>query len=224
MQPNAEECWANVLEQLFKLAREKPWLREECGLILCEAVKAIAQEKGEQRLAKQIVDGTCSGGLAKTPEGVAVWLTVQAAFPDMELPQGVWHKEDPLSTKERQALANVMKENFAKSADGTTENGKKVKSGSSQTTLNFAWDVVITSFLQKYVEARPKFANFWIDIVDSEFWTDPRTERHVSDRSKIIYSRLRHLPSKSRKASSSSRECLEMLPHGQYLHYSVRTS
>ncbi|KAB2569848.1 DNA polymerase V [Lasiodiplodia theobromae] len=171
VQPNAEECWANVLEQLFKLAREKPWLREECGLILCEAVKAIAQEKGEQRLAKQIVDGTCSGGLAKTPEGVAVWLTVQAAFPDMELPQGVWHKEDPLSTKERQALANVMKENFAKSADGTTENGKKVKSGSSQTTLNFAWDVVITSFLQKYVEARPKFANFWIDIVDNNLFS-----------------------------------------------------
>ncbi|KKY26592.1 putative dna polymerase v [Diplodia seriata] len=172
VQPDApKECWANVLEQLFKLAREKPWLREECGLILCEAVKAvITLEKGEHK-AKQIVDGIYSEGLAKTPEGVAVWLTAQSAFPDMEFPQGVWHKEDPLSTKDRQSLANVMKENFAKAADGATENGKKVKSGSSQTTLNFAWDVVISFFLQKYVESRPKFANFWIDIVDNNLFS-----------------------------------------------------
>ncbi|OJD36988.1 dna polymerase v [Diplodia corticola] len=172
VQPNApKECWANVLEQLFKLAREKPWLREECGLILGEAVKAvITLEKGEHK-AKRIIDGICSEGLAKTPEGVAVWLTAQSAFPNMEFPQGVWHKEDPLSTKDRQSLANVMKENFAKTADGATENGKKVKSGSSQTTLNFAWDVVISSFLQKYVEFRPKFANFWIDIVDNNLFS-----------------------------------------------------
>lgn len=165
VQPNApEECWANVLEQLFKLAREKPWLREECGLILCEAVKAIAQEKGQQKLLKQIVDGLCSEGLAKTPEGVAIFLQL----PENERPQGLWHKQDPLSSKERQTLANVMKENFAKTSDGANETGKKVKGSSQTTTLNFAWDIVISTFLQRHGEDQSKFSNFWADIVDSE--------------------------------------------------------
>ncbi|GME41256.1 DNA polymerase V [Neofusicoccum parvum] len=146
--PNApEECWANVLEQLFKLAREKPWLH-----------------------------GLCSDGLAKTPEGVAIWLTVQSVFPDMELPQGIWHKQDPLHTKERQTLANVMKENFSKTSDGAAEGGKKVKSGSSGATLNFAWDAVISSFLQKNAEEsseknQSKLANFWTDIVDNNLFS-----------------------------------------------------
>ncbi|KAH7058790.1 DNA polymerase phi-domain-containing protein [Macrophomina phaseolina] len=172
VQPNApEECWANVLEQLFKLAREKPWLREECGMILCEAVKAIAQEKGQQRLVKQIVDGLCSDGLAKTPEGVSVWITVQREIPDMELPQGVWHKEDPLSTKDRQTLANVMKENFTKTSDGANETGKKVKGSSQTTTLSFSWDVVISAFFQRHGDDPSRFANFWADIVDNNLFS-----------------------------------------------------
>lgn len=168
VQPNApEECWANVLEQLFKLAREKPWLREECGLILCEAVKAITQEKGQQKLLKQIVDGLCSEGLAKTPEGVAIFLQL----PENERPQGLWHKQDPLSSKERQTLANVMKENFAKTSDGANETGKKVKGSSQTTTLNFAWDIVISTFLQRHGEDQSKFSNFWADIVDNNLFS-----------------------------------------------------
>lgn len=214
-----KECWANVLEQLFRLAREKPWLREECGLILCDGVKLIAQEKGELQLVQRIVDGLCSDGLAKTPEGIAVWLTVQSVFPDLELPQGIWHKQDPLCTKERQTLANVMKENFAKSSDGAAESGKLVKAGSSNNTLNFAWDVVIATFMQKNAEEgsgkiQSKFSNFWTDVVDSE--SGPICPwRHVSNPSQITFSRHRRRPNKSPKASSSFQECLATLPNGR---------
>ncbi|KAK8178751.1 DNA polymerase phi-domain-containing protein [Phyllosticta citribraziliensis] len=173
VQPAApKECWANVLEELYKISQQKSWVREECAMIFFDAVKAIHAENGEEKLVRQIVDGLCTHGLAKTPEGVAIWLTVQSTFPKMELPEGTWHKQDPLCTKERQTLANVMKENFAKTQD--TESGKKVKSGSSQTTLSFAWEVVMVSFMQRHGAGESgvtEFSKFWTDIVDNNLFS-----------------------------------------------------
>ncbi|KAK8206195.1 DNA polymerase phi-domain-containing protein [Phyllosticta capitalensis] len=173
VQPTApKECWANVLEELYIISQQKSWVREECAMIFFEAVKAIAAENGDEKLVQQIVEGLCKHGLAKTPEGVAIWLAVQSAFPKMELPGDVWHKQDPLCTKERQTLANVMKENFAKAEEA--ENGKKVKSGSSQPTLNFAWEVVMVSFMQRHGAGDSgvsEFSKFWTDIVDNNLFS-----------------------------------------------------
>ncbi|KAF2088415.1 hypothetical protein K490DRAFT_39843 [Saccharata proteae CBS 121410] len=169
VQPSTpKECQANVLEQIYTAAREKPWIREECGLILCDAVKTVARESQESLFVQQILDGLVSGGLAKTPEGIAIWLTVRAVLPDMELPDGIWHKKDPLCSKERQTLANVMKENYASVSSEPKEPGKKVKGGSSQTTLNFAWDVVMATVVQK--EDAVLLLKFWTDIVDNNLF------------------------------------------------------
>ncbi|KAK7565725.1 hypothetical protein BKA81DRAFT_386032 [Phyllosticta paracitricarpa] len=173
VQPTApKECWANVLEELYTISQQKSWVREECAMIFYDAVKAIHAESGDEKLVHQIIDGLCTHGLAKTPEGVAIWLTVQSTFPKLELPEGTWHKQDPLCTKERQTLANVMKENFAKAQEA--ENGKKVKSGSSQTTLNFAWEVVMLSFMQSHGAGESGvtgFSKFWTDIVDNNLFS-----------------------------------------------------
>lgn len=225
VQPTApKECWANILEELYIISQQKSWVREECAMIFFEAVKAIAAENGDEKLVQQIVEGLCKHGLAKTPEGVAIWLAVQSAFPKMELPGDVWHKQDPLCTKERQTLANVMKENFAKAEEA--ENGKKVKSGSSQPTLNFAWEVVMVSFMQRHGAGDSgvsEFSKFWTDIVDSK----PGLGSHVQIVSNIgqtTFSRHRRLPSKNPKGCSSFQECLQVLRNGHCSPYFPPTS
>lgn len=167
------ECWNTLLDHVYEMARDVPWLREECGMVLVEAVKSLKAQPQYQKCAEEMIQRLSTFKLVSTPEGVAVWLTVKANY-ENALPEGVWHQKDPLDKKERARLAKTLKENFRdESANGKEDN---IKSGTANPNPTFAWDLVLSEILRRdeLVRAKGKetpkmdFPQFWLDTVDSE--------------------------------------------------------
>jgi DNA polymerase phi len=166
------DCWNKLLDRVYAMARDVPWLREECGMVLVEAVKSLKAETQYQKCAEEVLNRLTTFKLVSTPEGVAIWLTIQASYPKV-LPEGVWHGKDPLSKKERSRLAKVLKGTFTgESEHGTDE---AAKSGTTNPNPSFTWDLVFSEMLQRDEQSnggankKPEFPQFWIDTVDSKF-------------------------------------------------------
>lgn len=174
------ECWNKLLDHIYGMARDVPWLREECGMVLIEAAKSLRGESRYQECAKEMISRLNAFKLVSTPEGIAIWLTVRADYGKV-LPEGVWHSKDPLSKKERTRLAKILKENYqGVQADGSNDT---VKTAAASPNPTFAWNLVLAEILQRDEAARSdgkdstkaEFPQFWIDIVDSRLLT------HASD-------------------------------------------
>lgn len=164
------ECWNKLLDHIFGMARDVPWLREECGMVLVEAIKSLKAKEKYQNCAEEVIARLNSFKLVSTPEGVAVWLTVRTSF-ELALPEGIWHGKDPLSKKERARLAKVLRENFKdESENGSTE---ATKTAAASPNPSFAWNLVLTEILRRDTEDKSpqtdklEFPQFWVDIVDS---------------------------------------------------------
>jgi hypothetical protein len=156
------------------MARDIPWLREECGLILVDAVRSLVSLPKTRQCAEALVQRLISFHLASTPEGVAIWLILRTHFEDV-LPKGVWNDQDPLSKKERARLAKVLKEDFRNSSEnGESEN---IKTAAANPNPIFAWDMVFSEILRrdesnkrgKKETAKAELPQFWLDTVDSKF-------------------------------------------------------
>lgn len=115
-------------------------------------------------------------GLAKTPQGVAIWIRIQAEFPSFGLPPGVWHHDDPLNRKEKSRLAKILME---APASTSSQNGIELEAaakGAWSTKLQFVWEVILAELLddqplglQNAKSAkRIKFSEFWEECVDSK--------------------------------------------------------
>jgi DNA polymerase phi len=166
------ECWNKLLDCIYGMARDVPWLREECGMVLVEAVKSLQGQGRYQECAKEVVDRLDAFKLISTPEGVAIWLTVQTNY-DEVLPEGIWHGKDPLSRKERTRLAKILKENYQGSQEAGSTDALKTAAASPNPT--FAWNLVLSEILRRDGKSKPdekeaskaEFPQFWIDVVDS---------------------------------------------------------
>jgi hypothetical protein len=167
------ECWNQLLDHIYGMARDVPWLREECGMVLVEAVKSLQGQPEYQPCAKAMIGRLSDFKLISTPEGVAIWLTVQMDYESV-LPEGVWHRKDPLSKKERTRLAKILKENYqGQPEDG---NGDNLKTAAASPNPTFAWNMVISEILRRdshqkrdsKESAKVEFPQFWLDTVDSE--------------------------------------------------------
>lgn len=179
--------WTRLLDCVFELAKKKPWLREECGWIVYRCVLDLAASRKSEGKKEQVnvalvevaLERLCAHDLARTPEGVAVWLAAKEAFPSAKFPAKVWKHEDPLDAKERVSLGKVMKDSSDSSASSSaSEDGDGQKKGSSgvwNSKLHFAWDVVLGRLAQvpkakaKGESSRLGFAEFWTEVVDSMF-------------------------------------------------------
>jgi DNA polymerase phi len=174
------EQWPIVLDRIYKIAQNIPWLREECGMMLCDFVKTLAASKSEpDSYVSKMLESLDSHELSKTPEGIAIWITIKSRFSDLELPQKIWKKNDPLCTKERSAFVKAMTESVAQEpvdpeSNGKGTNGKnkksqapKVKTGTWQPKPNFAWDLVLQEAIKTFPKAS-KFQQFWLELVDSK--------------------------------------------------------
>jgi DNA polymerase phi len=157
------------------LANDVPWLREECGLLLCDAVKGLSTEIMDSiRFIGPILDKLTAQKLVRTPEGVAVWLTVRSRFPEFnEYPKKVWKDNNPLHSLERTSLAKVMRENYVQD-QGEDKNANAKKTGSWQQSLHFAWIVVFDKAIEYAEKENPSvepdekfFKEIWIEITDS---------------------------------------------------------
>lgn len=160
------ESYEKVLDHIYGMARDIPWLREECGLILVDAISSVGDDTTLAGCAQQVIDRLVSFNLANTPEGVAIWLSVKARCPHV-LPTNIWKEQDPLSKKEWARLAKVLKEDFRNASD----KGEKevIKNAAANPNPIFAWDLVIAEILRRdQAGDKAEFPHFWRDIVDSK--------------------------------------------------------
>ncbi|PYI24589.1 hypothetical protein BO99DRAFT_448257 [Aspergillus violaceofuscus CBS 115571] len=197
--PGAE--WTRLLDRVFELAKKKPWLREECGWIVYRCILDFASPKKEEeeeeeehapkvKFVEVALERLCAHDLAKTPEGVAVWLAAKDGFPSATFPAKVWKHEDPLDAKERVSLGKVMKDSSSDASAGAGQQeeeggGKKggaaaANSGVWNSKLHFAWDVVLGRLAQvskaKAKGSRLGFAEFWTEVVDNGLFAAASSE------------------------------------------------
>lgn len=160
---------------IFELAKKKPWLREECGYIIYCAIRDILSKDSNVHYVESIIKQLHESGLAKTPEGIAIWLAAMDYPLPVNLVTDVWHNNNPLHSKERTTLAKIMKESSEPHAEQNGENGAANKSGIWNPKLHFAWDPILARLYAspqgKKAEKSSKqvsFAEFWTEVVDSE--------------------------------------------------------
>ncbi|KAF1963295.1 hypothetical protein CC80DRAFT_459870 [Byssothecium circinans] len=178
--------WHELLDRIYGMARDVPWLREECGLILVQAVESLDTKIDLEPCAQGVVQRLVSFNLVNTPEGVAIWLALKASKYEKVLPVRIWHDNDPLSKKERTRLAKVLRENFR----GSSEDGKSedAKSAAAHPNPSFAWDLILLKVLQMDTDATPdrtdsersEFARFWLDTVDAHLFGISSTHERKS--------------------------------------------
>lgn len=167
---------------IFDLAKKKPWLREECGWIMYRCIFDLAAQKLDTKYVESILDQLCANDLARTPEGVAIWLAAKDSFPKAKFPQNVWKYEDPLDSRDKSTLAKIMKE--SSDVEAQSEGSGTKQSGVWNSKLHFAWDAVLSRIFaspQKKEKSKDKtskssrtsFVDFWVEVVDSEYnWSN----------------------------------------------------
>ncbi|KAK2786300.1 DNA-directed DNA polymerase [Onygenales sp. PD_12] len=172
------EEWTKILSVLYDLALKKPWLREECGWIIFCSFRDMHAQKVDAKFAQSALDALCQNGLAKTPEGVAIWVIAKELFPKLTFPEGIWQHGSPLHVREKATLAKIMKETSESEPEPGKENGKAQNSGVWNPKLHFAWDLLLQRLYiqsQEQDQAKEKssketlasFNDIWTEVVDN---------------------------------------------------------
>ncbi|KAF7594219.1 DNA-directed DNA polymerase [Aspergillus hancockii] len=174
--------WTKLLDLVFDLAKKKPWIREECGWIIYRCVYELSAQKAEAKYVETALEHLCSNELARTPEGVAIWLAAKDLFPKVQFQTKVWKHDDPLDAKERNQLAKVMKESSVSDAEGGNQASNAKSSGVWNSKLHFAWDAVLSRFGEssakesKSKTSRLSFVDFWTEVVDNGLFAASSSE------------------------------------------------
>ncbi|KAE8373088.1 DNA polymerase phi-domain-containing protein [Aspergillus bertholletiae] len=165
--------WTKLLDLVFALAKKKPWIREECGWIIYRCIYELSAQKADAKFVESALEHLCTNELARTPEGVAIWLAAKDLFPKVKLPTKVWKHDDPLDAKERNQLAKVMKESSVSEGEGENKGSNAKQSGVWNSKLHFAWDAVLSRLSEasakesKSKTSRLSFIDFWAEVVDN---------------------------------------------------------
>ncbi|KAI8938931.1 hypothetical protein NX059_004786 [Plenodomus lindquistii] len=193
------ECWTQLLDHVCGMARDIPWLREECGMVLVEALKSLQAQVRYRVCAEELLSRLGEFKLLSTPEGVAAWLTVQTSYEEA-LPQGIWHDKDPLSRKERSRLAKILKENFHIDAERSGTESTKSASASASPNPSFAWDLVLSEMLRRDqasrgdVKEKSEFSQFWVDIVDGNLFASAASHERKAWGFKLLSTMIARVP------------------------------
>lgn len=149
--------WNTVLQLVLKLAYQKVWMRSQCGWIIVQALEQMNQKQVASTLEK-----VAEAGLARTPEGVAVWLVALERFPSLQVkPWG-----HPLAPKSLGDLASVLKESFQNhDAPAAQGEGQKNKQANWTAQLHFVWDTILAHFAKESSSSN-EFDQFWSRVVD----------------------------------------------------------
>ncbi|KAI9767468.1 MAG: DNA-directed DNA polymerase [Geoglossum simile] len=169
LQTSPLDHWIQVLDLIFELAKKKTWLREECGWIVYDALPAISEIGMGTKFLQVTVDRLCANGLAKTPEGVAIWLYIYRHDPKVEFPGTPWRHKNPLDSSNITTLAKVLKEAPPQEEDANGEEVTSGQKGSWNSKLHFAWNVVLSEICSSecsIVKAASPFRGFWQSVVD----------------------------------------------------------
>jgi DNA polymerase phi len=160
---DGEERWEKVFEYLLHLAKKKPWMREECGFVIVEALEQMQQQQAEE-MVRRIQEA----GLAASPEGVGIWLTARRKFSGMKFPSKPWGRNgNPL--EHLSALAKALKESSSATDKDNGEGAQQT--GSWHHQLHFAWDIVLhecvgSTMAGLHDSPAAHFADFWKVAID----------------------------------------------------------
>lgn len=153
---------------IFELANKKPWLREECGYVIYCSIADIGSRKANAKYVGEILSCLCNQNLAKTPEGVAIWLAAMDLQTSLKFPPNVWQHGSPIHVREKAKLAKIMKESSDPQA-AAADNSHKPAVWNPQ--LHFAWEAILRRL---YAQETSTFVDIWTEVVDSKFWKIPQ--------------------------------------------------
>ncbi|KAI1933839.1 DNA-directed DNA polymerase [Ophidiomyces ophidiicola] len=184
LQPDVSfHLWTKLLNLVFDLFKKKPWLKEECGYIIYQAIISIANEKGDVRYISEIIKGLSDNGLAKTSEGVAIWLAAMDFPLPVTFTSNIWHNNNPLHSKERATIARILKESSAPQSEQDYENDAANGSGVWNPKLHFVWDPILLKLYAAFDAEKndhlPKqllFSEFWTEVVDNGLFSAASSE------------------------------------------------
>ncbi|RGP62041.1 DNA polymerase v [Fusarium longipes] len=159
--------WSTVLDLLLKLAAKKVWLRSQCGWVIVQAIDQMNKKQAEATLEK-----IAEENLAKTPEGVAIWLVALTRFPDLKVKP--WR--EPLSKKSFGDLAAVLRESFQDFSKDQPERGQKNKQANWTAQLHYVWDILLAHYLKEGESKTEEFQQFWARVVDDSLFAKSATE------------------------------------------------
>ena len=162
---------------LLDLARKKSWLREECGSVLYEGLKAEPHYQFDVVLP--VTEGLKDHNLVDTPEAVAISLRALELGYKGALTSLSWENGDPLEPSNFARLAKILKETSSQKDKPKTPQDAQKQSGSIQRgtwngKLHFVWDAV---FARLYERADlTEFKEFWDVVIDGRnFSITPRS-------------------------------------------------
>ncbi|KAL8860427.1 MAG: hypothetical protein Q9178_003086 [Gyalolechia marmorata] len=176
------KVWDRIFDVIYEAAKNKPWLREECGWILYETVGTLSEGNHDPSIIQTLLGKLDQFGLTKTPEGIAIWLKVQGQSPKVELPAGIWQNESPLDRKEKSKLAKILKETT--SSEHSDETSAAVSQRGSWTSrIHFAWNVVFSELIMAKPTRGTKpqsktitFEAFWKEAVDEQLFASTSSD------------------------------------------------
>jgi DNA polymerase phi len=159
--------WNTILDLLLKLASRKVWLRSQCGWVIVQSLQQMNKKQAEATLEK-----ISKANLAKTPEGVAVWLVALSRFSDLKVKP--WR--DPLSKKSFGDLAAVLRESFQDFSKDQPERAQKTKQASWTGQLHYVWDLLLAHYVKAGEAGAAEFEQFWARVVDDSLFAKSATE------------------------------------------------
>ncbi|EGO53175.1 hypothetical protein NEUTE1DRAFT_150557 [Neurospora tetrasperma FGSC 2508] len=159
--------WQAVLDLVLKLSQKKSWLKSQCGWIIVQAISQM-----EVELAEETLQRLADEGVAKTPEGVGIWIAALDRFPDMKMPKQPWRS--PLEAGSLTSLPTVLKDSGRDTSNDQAGN-KKQKQGNWTAQLHFVWNLILAHFLKlgekDKSDAAEQFEQFWKRVVDEGFFS-----------------------------------------------------
>ncbi|EFW99855.1 DNA polymerase [Grosmannia clavigera kw1407] len=171
--------WDRVLRCLLQLGQKKIWLRPQACFVVVQAIRR--SHLPDQAAVVATLESIARGGegetaghsdlpsdLAKTPEGLGIWLAALERFPDMALP-APW--KTPLAPGAHRELVAVLRSSGASGGgDGDEPKTAKqtaAKQGNASAQLHFVWDLLLQATLR---QAPKQFDAFWVAVVDQVYF------------------------------------------------------
>lgn len=151
--------WNSVLDLLLQLGYKKIWLRSQCGWMIVQAIDQMSQKE-----AKATLERVASAGLAKTPEGVAIWIVALSRFPDLKIKP--W--TNPLASKSLAELSAVLKESVQDVSREQGDHNRKNKQANWTAQLHFVWDLILAHYVKAGAAGTADFEQFWSRVVDGK--------------------------------------------------------
>ncbi|KAK5124390.1 hypothetical protein LTR85_001607 [Meristemomyces frigidus] len=154
--------WQDFLAAVVGLAKQKDWLRTECGAMLYEYLESANGSQLSSQRVQPLIAALRDQQVLRTAEGVALWLSIASHWPEA-LPKDVWQKKDPLSSDELLQVKKIMQGSSTDDVENASA-GKPSNSGTRQSQPSFAWKVLLT---QLYKRKEKLLRKFWEETVEN---------------------------------------------------------